>query len=592
MVPGRWQLRNGILAAGLVCLVTFLVFLPGVTGGHLSADDWGYTYGCPFVKNGLSIANIVAAVTDPGHGAIWMPLTYLTYMCDISLLGGGWEVHHAVNVLFHAANALLLFVFLFSLMLRLGLDRSPGVIWACVVGTLTWALHPLRAEAVVYVASRKDELWTLFALLGLLTWLRSVERRGVRWYLATFVCFGLSCLSKPTAVCFPLLAFATEAFLRRSFRCRLLPYLPLLCLSLSVGLLAVYSQSHPTGYEEADVFVASFAWRLLNAAVALGLYLWHAIVPTGLHLDYRAVFNGWPVDGALGLVVLAVTVSVCVLVLSRTKSASVRWALAYAAAFFVLGIFPTLGVFGYVNGDQACADRYTYLPLMAVSFLVVPAVLWLGERLRLMTCGLCACLLGIEVFLALPVIRSFENDYQAAVRTLARDPDHWRALRTVGNEYCARLGRMDEGVKLLYRSLKLHDSQRTADALAYVLAIRGAEGDFAEVERLGKTIACHPKLDKAGLMLDALGIARMRTGDYAAAVRFFSAALSAPHRTHMTRHSQLNLGLCLANAGSPRDALSVLNPLCRDPDRTVRARAAGAVAVIRSNCPHKPFEWK
>ena len=531
-----------ILCALLLALAVGAVFGLGVGDFHLSGDDWGYTVGCPFVKDGVSLANVGRALTDLTYCAIWMPVTYFTYMLDISLFGGGWTVHLATNVVLHAVTAVVAFGFLLMLMRRfLGWD-GRGATAVCCLAALLWALHPMRAEVASYVASRKETLWTLFALLGLIAWTGFLEKGGKLRYALVMLCFVLSCLSKPTAVCFPLLAYALKAALERKWFCRAWSVLPMLAVSTAVGLLTIHSQANPTGMEQVDVFGAALGWRILNAGVALGLYVWHTVVPWTIHVDYRAVFNGWPVDGGLGLAVLAACLLATVGSLLYVRDKSTRVLIAFSVAWFVFGLAPTLGVFGYVNGDQAYADRYSYLPNLAFSLLVLPLACRhaSGTRTRLVGAVLGLLTVG-EVVVDVPVIRSFRSDYTAFARTLARDPDHWRALRIVGNESCARLGRMDEGVKMLRRSLRLRGSQRTADSLAYVLALRGAPGDDAEVMRLGTPFVANPRRDVHGLMLDALGIVCLRQGNARQAVKFFQLSLRAPRREHALHYTQDNL---------------------------------------------------
>ena len=130
---------------------------------------------------------------------------------------------------------------------------------------------------------------------------------------------------------------------------------------------------------------------------------------------------------------------------------------------------------------------------------------------------------------------------------------------------------------MLKRSLSLRPSQTTVDALAYSLACRGAVGDFAEVKRLGAAVAADPSRDSGGMMLDALGIAALREGEDTQAVRYFSAALTAPRRTHSNIHSMLNLGLALSNTGRRAEALKILSKLTGVANETVRRRAADAV---------------
>ena len=581
------------LSAGVV-LLTAAVFALGVGGGHLGVDDWSYTYGCEFVRTGLSWTNVGRAFSEIGYCAIWMPLTFVSYMADFTLFGGGWPVHHAVNVALHAVNAGLVFAFLLMLVRRFGRAEGKGAAWTCAAAALVWALHPMRAEAVAFVASRKEELWTLFALAGLMAWIGFIERGGAVRYLLTLLFGTLACLSKPTAVCFPILAWILQVMVtRRPFR-RWWAYLPMLAVSAFVGLAFSYSQSHPTGLAPSEMFVGSLDWRLLNAGVSLGLYVWHTFVPTGVRFDYRAVFGGWPVDGGIGLATLALAVFVTAWAVlfgagkdRPADSGRIRRAVVFSVAWFLVGILPTLGVFGYVNGDQALADRYSYLPSIAFSILLALTVV--PNRLA---AALAAAALAAEVAFAVPVIRSFADDYSAFSRTLAKDPDHWRALRVVGNEYCARRGRMDEGVALLRKSLRNHGSQLTADSLAYVLAIRGRPEDLAEVRRLGAAVARDFRRDVNGMMLDALGIAYLREGDDRNAAKLFKAALGVPRRNHSPGHSLLNLGLALANLGRDAEARTALEKAAKDVNPEVRTRAAEALGALHAGGRRPRFPWK
>ena len=572
------------LLALIPALVAAVVFLGSVTTGHISMDDWGYIYGCPFVKGGLSLANVAAAFTQFGYDAFWMPLTFISYMADITLFGGGWAVHHAVDVAIHAANSALVFILLARLAAAFAPDASRRqTALACLVAALFWALHPMRAEAVVYIAARKDVLWTFFALLGLIAWTEHVRRGGrLAFFLAT-ACCALACLSKPTAVCFPFLAFALEWALAGRFPRRIWRYAPMLAMAVAVGAITLYCQSNPIDHERLDVFGEPLWWRLLNAAVAFGMYLWHVVAPGGIRFDYRAVFGGWPVDCALGLSVFAAALALFAAAL-RCSGPRLRAALWLAAAWAILSIGPVSGVLGTVNGDHAYADRYTYFPALSVSLVLAVALLGLRTRRRLFAAAVAFVVVAAAstIPFTVAVARSYCDDFSAFSRTLAKDPDHWRALRVVGSEYCARLGRMDEGVAMLKRSLELRGSQRTADSLAYVLALRCAPGDMAEVRRLGAAVAANAALDRTGFMLEALGLVDLAEGDDESAARRFAAALKVPARAHSDLNTRLCLGYALANLGRKDEALGVLDSLRDSTDGEVRFKAAAAARLIRN----------
>ena len=302
-------MKRLFLGAVILAALVGLLYVPTGSFGFLHLDDHDYTFLCPFVHNGLSWGNIKEAFTNLSHGGVWMPLTYISYMCDISLFGPGAGPHHLVNVALHMVNTMLLL----ALAWRLADGRK--LFWL-VLAVAFWAFHPQRVEAVAWIASRKELLWAAFALAGLLFWGSAARRSAIR-SIAAYLCCALACMSKPTAMCFPALALCVDLAMRtgdieakqivsmRELRSRIFPYLPLLLMAIATGALAMYSQTHPAGHEVRALFSASLPWRLLNAIVAIGLSLFQMVVPVGIHIDYRAVPGQWPIHGLLGCLTVA-----------------------------------------------------------------------------------------------------------------------------------------------------------------------------------------------------------------------------------------------------------------------------------------------
>src|SRR2546423_7589164 len=91
----------------LLALFTVLAYSPVRHAVFVVFDDPVYT-GDPHVQAGLTWAGVKWAFTT-WQGSNWHPLTWLSHMLDASLFGADAGAQHFVNVLFHAANALLLF---------------------------------------------------------------------------------------------------------------------------------------------------------------------------------------------------------------------------------------------------------------------------------------------------------------------------------------------------------------------------------------------------------------------------------------------------------------------------------------------------
>ena len=581
--------RRIAVSAVLIFAAVFALFAPSIGPGHLSLDDWGYVNGCPFVKDGLSPRNVLSAFATVGHGGIWMPLTSIGYMATISLFGDGWTAHHVISVLLHSLNACLVF-FLFLKTIRFLKPTSAWAVPACAVAALIWACNPCRAEAVAWVASRKEEMWTLFAVLSLLRWISWMEFRRRIDYAFSFAFFVMACLSKPTAMCMPAVAFAFSLMAPEGMRRpRLKEYLPMVAVSVATGAIALYAQAHPAGMAPVDIAPSSFGWRAFNALVSCGIYLIHVVAPYGVHADWRLVENGWPVRGAAGLASVAALAACSAAMLWFCRDKTLRKAALAAGVWFFAALAPVLGVFGQA-GDDAIAGRWSYMPALAPAMLAAVAVSSL-ERSAWKAVACLGAFAAVSAAASVPCTLSYASDKSLAERTLSFDPENWRALRTLGRIKAAGGAEMDEGIGMLRKSLSIRPSKLTADALAYVLACRGGEGDFAEVRRICRAAARNASRDPGGMMLDALGIVAMREGDDASAAKFFSSSLVAPQRTYSNVHTILNLGLALANSGKRADAVLMLLRLHSVPETEVRKRAREAIEAIRDRKPGR-FEWR
>ena len=540
---------TGIFRYAFVFVAVVAVFARSAGFSYIGLDDAAYTFRNPFVAGGFSVCNAVEAFCDLGHGGIWMPATYISYMLDSTVSKAlglplvGWM--HAVNVLLHALNAVLLAVF--AGMLPKRRDGSAPSASAAVFAVLVWALHPLRAEPVAWIAARKELLWSFFALAGLLFW-----SRGNR--ISAYVCCALSCFSKPTAVCFPLLALLLDLYCgssaETSLRKRAATYLPFFIFAAATACIAAYSQTHVSGQAPTELFAAPLPQRIIGAISAVGFYLRSLVWPFGLHVDCRSVTGLMPIGGVANIAFACVFTVLFAVAWFRRKGGEMenrrfRALLAFCAAWFLVSLFPTLGILGSF-GMEAHADRFTYLPMMAFAFLF--------SAVRI---GTSAKILVLSALTALAYIQLgyWRDDAVAHARALECDPGHPRAMVHVADSRCSRRRDFDGGIELYRKALSLADTvpaggfntRDTVARLAYALASRGRYGDFCEVLSLGADVLKDPSLDRRGMMLDALGTAFMYRGDFVRAGELFRASLAAPGRFWPKASTKHKLGQCSGN---------------------------------------------
>ena len=621
--------RAALVAAASILLVVLVWALFRQTGDFefLRLDDHDYTYRCAFVKDGLSWANVREAFTNVRHGGIWMPATYISYMCDITLFGPDAGAHHLVNVAIHALNAMLLLWLLVALWARAqnlgesdGRARSPsapqpprrgGPTIVAFLLTALWAVHPQRAEAVAWIASRKELLCATFILGGLLCWLRARRREGWGWIPAlvgTYACFILACMSKPTAMCFPFLVLAVEGIRHstadnrqpndirqpttgnRHFTFYTLHFTLFLLLAVATGALAVYSQTHPEGHAVRELFSASLPWRLLNAAVAVGLYVFQMFIPVGIHLDYRSVPGGWPVQGALGLGVLAVLVAGAWWWCRRIRRQAEQDRASDCAGLFFMGavilwffaaLAPTLGIFGSF-GEHARADRFLYLPAMA---LPIAGVLFYGARgaralpVRpprrggpttgttgiLPVAGL-AVVVAVFFAVAYPVVASYRTDMTAFTR-------------------------IDEGIDMLRRSRAVLARDATDGKLAYALMRRGRAEDWGEITNVCAAVAADSSRDVRGQALEALGTAELVGRDWHSAALHLLLSIQAPGRHYSSADAILKLAFAQHNGGRRADARKLFEWVRDSSGREDLAKRAREVLSVLEYSPGGILFW-
>jgi len=151
--PNRLRLICLILA-----LLTLLIYLPIYFHDFVLLDDPLYISANPMVLAGLTWAGVKWAFTTWSTARYWLPLTWLSHMLDCRLFGLNPGPPHLVNVLFHAANAVLLLLIWY---------RMTRAQWVAAFIAALFAWHPLRVESVAWAAERKDVLSMFLGLLAL-----------------------------------------------------------------------------------------------------------------------------------------------------------------------------------------------------------------------------------------------------------------------------------------------------------------------------------------------------------------------------------------------------------------------------------------
>jgi protein O-mannosyl-transferase len=354
--------RRLMLALLLIFLVTVAVYYPALHNAFIDYDDNDYVTMNPMVSQGLTLKGFLWAFSA-FHAANWHPLTWLSHMLDVQLFDLNPMGHHAVSVLIHAINSAFL-----CLLLR----RLTGSLARSVIVALLFALHPLHVESVAWVAERKDVLSTFFWFLTMWCYAGYAEHPAPRRYLAVALSLALGLMAKQMLVTVPVVLLLLDLWPlqrlpERGWKALVLEKLPLLGLSAAASLITILSQraSGALSHRSSSVLVDSG-----NALISYVRYIWHMVWPVDLALFY-------PFDPA-AVTVPAVSGSVLALGLVSWLVLSQRDRRPYLLLGWSWYLVTLLPVIGFLRaGDQAMADRYTYVPLIGLFLIVV----WGGAEL-------------------------------------------------------------------------------------------------------------------------------------------------------------------------------------------------------------------
>ncbi|MGA8891209.1 MAG: tetratricopeptide repeat protein [Anaeromyxobacteraceae bacterium] len=356
--------RRALLAAVAVALATAVVFWPVLANGFIDLyDDGPYVLQNPAVKGGLGAGGIAWAMTAV-HSHNWHPLTWISHMADVQLFGLDPWGHHLTSVLLHAMNAGLVVLLFVALGAPVGAALAAGGVFG---------LHPLRLESVAWVAERKDVLSGFFFLISLLAWTRNARRPSRSAYAVSLGAFALGLLAKPMVVTLPAILLlldwwplgrvrlAADPGARVAWKEELFRLAPFAVLSVAVAAITVLGQGASGSFVAA--LGLSLGQRIANAATSVFAYLGKMAWPASLAVYYphpqQELLQPIPLLALGG--VLAVTAGTMA-AWRRAPWLLVGW------GWYVVMLLPVLGILQV--GNQAMADRYTYLPGLGILLAV------------------------------------------------------------------------------------------------------------------------------------------------------------------------------------------------------------------------------
>ena len=550
--PFQSPAQRTLLLCLLLTTAVLVFYNPAIHNGFLNYDDDGYITANPHVRAGLTWATVKWAFTTYDQGN-WHPLTWVSHALDCELFGLNPAGPHYVNVLLHAANAVLLFLLLQS---------ATGFRWRSLMVAALLALHPMNVESVAWAAERKNVLSMLFFLLALHAYVWYTRRPGLRRYAAVACFFALALLSKPQVIALPFLLLLWDYWPlgrigapvpgptaqgenapKLSSGWLVLEKLPLLLLSAASAVVTMKAQKAGLAVQTLSRY--GLLLRLETAVVSYVLYLEKALWPSQLVALYPHPTKLYPAWQAGAAMVLLLLITAVVLRARDQRYLAVGW-------FWFLGsLVPTIGLVQV--GFQAMADRYSYVSFVGLFLMLT----WLaGDWAKAhqisatwLAIPAISCLLALGTLTYRQV--GYWHDTQSFwQRTLAITQDNYVAEDNLG-EFLFSQGRTEEAAAHFRAALVIRPDDLSANL--NLGAYEGRRGNLpAAIDRY-QMVARHA--GDAGMRATgygSLGFVYRRMGQSMKAKQYFETALHvAPGRAR----AMIGLGLIAQDNGDFAEAI-------------------------------------
>ncbi|MGA9355257.1 MAG: tetratricopeptide repeat protein [Terriglobales bacterium] len=521
-IPAEFKIsgpnRQKLVLAALLAAITIVVYSPILTAPFLNYDDSLHVTDNPHTRAGLTWDTVKWAFRT-NETSDWHPVTWLSHALDCQLFGLSPAGPHAVNLLLHAANAVLLFLLLAS---------ATGFLWRSLAVAALFALHPINVESVAWISERKDVLSMFFFLLALAAYGAYVRRPGIVNYLLVTLAYAAALMSKAQVITFPFalllldywplrrFGFSTghSAQPQKSFASLIAEKIPWFALSAASALITIRVES------EAMQSKYPLWVRLANAAIAYARYLEKAVWP--IHLAPLYPHPGLSVNKSAAIVsaLVIVAISIAVLILHRHRPYFVGW------FWFVGTLVPMIGVVQI--SIHSMADRFAYIPFLGLFTILSWGAAGLAERWRVPKTVSIAAAAAAFAALAIPLVfqvNLWRSNERLWAHTVAITQKNYTAEDMLASALFAE-GKIENAIPHLRQALVYYPND--AMAMLNLATYDQMQGNYASaIAGYGKVV--HYTRNPAFIEQAYInsGYAYMSLKQYENAIQDFAAALQA-----------------------------------------------------------------
>jgi tetratricopeptide (TPR) repeat protein len=436
----------------LVVVLSILPYVQALSMGFIY-DDRPQIEQNPYLRHWPGFVRVftsdVWSLTDVQSDAnYYRPLMWIVYNAIYTMAGASPWAFHLVNILLHACVTALVFLLTLELWKDLRIAGIAGVLFA---------LHPVHAEPVVWIAAIPDLGYALFFLLALYFYIVDFKP-ALHGTIAYMSCYAIALLWKESAIAFLPCVVLYDLFVLRKFSGRRVAGLAVVTGAYLVARTLILGGLAPSVVHDG----LSVPTQVLTGISHLWIYLEKLVVPANLTFFYS-------LEGTQGMDLRVLAV----LAIVAAAAWKLRGKMAWSFFWILIALLPALAVSRVV---VPLAERNLYLASVGFVWIAAQALVCLSSPRALALAGaLSIAYFAVDSF-RVPVWRDELSLFGQALRL---DPDNASIRLHVSTEL-GRRNQYDEAIAQL--DVVLRQSPKHLKALTSKANLLILKRDWQAVE--------------------------------------------------------------------------------------------------------------
>ncbi len=569
--------RKTAISVLLIAILSFASYF-NIFRNEFVWDDHVFILDNPDIRSFSNLPLFFAKDVD----GLYRPLRSLYYTFIYSLAGKNEFLYHFSSLFLHTAISILVFFIIFEII---------GKRYVAMLAALIFAAHPIHTERVANMTGSFDMLGIFFMLLSFYLYIKFSKSNSKKYFLFSVLSLFIAVFSSEEAVTLPLLiviyefCFNREKFNKDELKNKIIknyaPYFVIALFYVAIRFFFIGVRGRVEGYPAGNFFLT-----MLTMLKAYINYIYLLIFPVNLTLFHD-------IKAAASLLDFKVLISALALI--AILFFAIRHYKNKVLFFSVFWFFITLIPMSNILPLQVfMAERYLYAPSIAFSLLVSYLLIAIfnfnfkNARVKgVVKHGIVLfviLLLSFYIFSTINRNKDWKDNLTLWSKTAATNPynsrahdnlgfayelegneakaleefelavklqdDNFRAWGNLGAAY-GRLGKYNESIAALKKSIKIREYHKTYDKLGLVYAELGIE-DKA-IESFKEAIKINPRYAKAH---NDLGTVYGKTGAFDFALQEFKEAIRID-KDYADAH--YNLGILLEFLGDKENAMREFN---------------------------------